>query len=153
MSRAPASTSLGAVITAGLAGWLLPGLGHLVCGERRRGWVLLITMAAIFWSGIAIGGIRYTVDPQAKRLWFMAQVCNGAHALGAYGWGAVARGGQDRKLIATSRWDAVEIGVVYTGVAGLLNVLVILDALVRADKRSLLGAAAFSGASTGGGAS
>ncbi len=118
---------------AGFLAWLVPGLGHLFLGERVRGVTILITITLIFWAGIAIGGVRETVDPKARVTWFLGQVCTGSHALAAYGWGQAYRDLPDEDYIYRAHWLSSETGVVYTGVAGLLNLLVILDALVRAD--------------------
>jgi len=117
----------------GLLAWLLPGLGHLYIGDRKRGWVILVTIAVTFWGGVAIGGVRHTVNPSTKRLWFLAQITAGSHTVAAHLLGELSRRGMDERTIATDRWQAVEIATVYTGVAGLLNVLVILDALGRAE--------------------
>jgi hypothetical protein len=121
----------------GILAWLVPGVGHLLIGERKRGWIILATIGLTFWGGIVIGGVRSTVDP--GRLWFVAQVPVGAHAIAAYYLGQRSRaelakaGGPVVVQSVTSRWQGAEIGTVYTGVAGLLNVLAILDALGRAE--------------------
>lgn len=118
---------------AGLLAWLVPGLGHLFAGDRSRGIIILVTLTLTFWTGIAIGGVRSTIDPQRKKLWFMAQICAGSHTLAAFGWGEHARGDLTTEQLATSQWASTEVALVYTGVAGLLNLLAIMDALVRAD--------------------
>ncbi len=138
---------------AGLLAWLVPGVGHLFIGERTRGLILLITVSLTFWGGIAIGGVRSTVDPQRNYLWFMAQICAGGHTLAAYGLGESSRSKhfkanvpdasyqRDKRvtqrlksdLLSTANWRSAELALVYTGVAGLLNLLAILDAIVRAD--------------------
>lgn len=121
------------VPVAGMLSWLLPGLGHLYAGERTRGLIIMITIGVTFWGGVAIGGVNHTVDPQRKKLWFMAQICAGAHTVAAYAWGEHARNDLTDEDLAPSRWSSVEVALVYTGVAGLLNILAILDALMRAD--------------------
>lgn len=118
---------------AGLLGWLVPGLGHVYAGDRTRGFIIMVTIGVTFWTGVAVGGVRSTVDAHRKQLWFMAQICAGTHALGAYAAGEASRKGMSEGQLTTSRWSSVEVALVYTGVAGLLNVLAILDALVRAD--------------------
>lgn len=128
-------TSLLRAPVAGLLAWLVPGLGHMFIGHRGRGLVFLVTITATFWTGVAIGGVRATVDPQERTLWFMAQLCTGANTGAAYALHAVldaaARSGGTKAPIGP--WLSAEVGVHYTGVAGLLNLLVILDALVRAE--------------------
>ena len=132
---------------AGLLAWAVPGLGHIYLGERGRGVVLLITITITFWSGVAIGGVVNTVDPVGRRLWFTAQICNGGHTLAALmiRRAVVPPPQEDSVPAVVGHWVAADIGVHYTGVAGLLNLLVILDALARAggdhagwrDKRTI----------------
>ena len=125
------------LVATGVLAWLVPGLGHLWIGERMRGWIILTTIGLTFWAGIVIGGVRGTVDP--GRLWFLAQVTGGGHTIMAFYLGqhsqrSLAESGRPVATQAiSSRWQGAEIGTVYTGVAGLLNVLAILDALGRAE--------------------
>ncbi len=42
---------------AAVAGWLVPGLGHLILGQKRRGIVLCVAILALWLCGILIGGI------------------------------------------------------------------------------------------------
>ena len=116
---------------AGLLAWLMPGLGHLFLGHRNRGLVYLVTIVATFWTGVAIGGVRATVDPSGRKLWFTAQLCSGANAFVAY---ALHRAVADSDT-PPGPYLSSEVGVHYTGVAGLLNILVILDAVARSDRR------------------
>jgi len=104
----------------------------LFLGERARGLIFLVVIAVTFWSGVAVGAVRYTVDPQERTAWFMAQICSGSHALAAYRWSKSVQK-QTPEPKASPAFQSSEAGVVYTGVAGLLNVLVIFDALVRAE--------------------
>ncbi len=124
---------------AGLLAWLIPGMGHIYLGFRRRGLILLVTITLTFWMGVAIGGVRGTVDPNNRRAWFAAELCTGVNALAAlyihYNLGMVPRAAPNRsgRQEYVGHWLAVDVGIHYAGVAGLLNVLVILDAVARAD--------------------
>jgi hypothetical protein len=118
-----------------LLAWAVPGAGHLALGQRVRGTVLLITIALTFWTGVAVGGVKNTVNPRDRTWWFMAQVCAGAHPFLAIAWGSrieLPEDGDPTEYIAYGQSE--EISIVYTGIAGMLNVLVILDALGRAEK-------------------
>lgn len=120
---------------AGVLTWLLPGAGHFFIGERSRGLIIMITIALTFWGGVAIGGISNTVSPGERTLWFVGQICAGGHALAAWGIGNVVDPSpvkKDPKFVAYGR--AEEVAVVYTAICGMLNVLVIFDVLVRAEK-------------------
>ena len=123
------------VPVAGFLAWLVPGLGHLYLGHRARGLVLLVTITATFWTGVAIGSVQATVDPHERKLWFAAQLCTGANTLAAYALhNRVINDVREAAAPAVvPHWLSAEVGVHYTGVAGLLNLLVILDVLVRAD--------------------
>ncbi len=135
--------SLARVSAAGLLSWLVPGLGHLYIGDRTRGIVCMVTIVVTFWGGVAIGGVRATVDPHERTLWFFAQLCSGSNVGAAY----LLRGDAPKasKEISSAQiaawagpWVSADIGVHYTGVAGLLNILVILDALGRAERMSIV---------------
>lgn len=129
------SRSLARVCVAGLLAWLLPGAGHIFLGHRARGVIYLVTIAATFWGGIAIAGVHDTVNPQQRFVWFIGQLCTGSHALVVIGLNRES--GIDPQEMVNTSFMSVDIGVVYTGVAGLLNLLAILDALARADAPSV----------------
>ena len=148
MVRAPADSAAAALpvpavgdsmFTAPIVGflaWLMPGLGHWYLGDRTRGLICLVTITATFWTGVAIGSMQGTVDPRERTLWFMAQVCTGGNTLAAYGLReATADKSTPQNPGYIPSWLSVDVGVHYTGVAGLLNLLVILDALSRAELR------------------
>ncbi len=134
--------SLARISAAGLLSWVLPGLGHLYIGDRTRGIVCMVTIVVTFWTGVAIGGVRATVDPQERTLWFFAQLCSGGNVGAAY----LLRGDAPRasRTVSSAQvaawagpWVSADVGVHYTGVAGLLSILVILDSLGRAERVSL----------------
>ncbi len=120
---------------AGLLAWLVPGLGHIYLGDRVRGIICLITITVTFWSGVAIGSVQGTVAPHSRKLWFIAQLGTGGNALGAYALHRVVspETAVTAKPVVAGHWLSADVGVHYTGVAGLLNLLIILDAIVRAD--------------------
>lgn len=142
-----------------LAGWLVPGAGYWVIGQRARGLVVGVTIVLLFLSGLLIGGVRAMEVPAydqygryaapqrgwvrelAQRPWFLAQVLTGPIGLGgaaASNW--AARPAEDRNMAsgygeprgALSHGRINEIAVLYTAVAGLLNLLAIIDAAHRA---------------------
>ncbi len=118
-----------------LLAWLVPGLGHWILGERIRAVVFFVVINATFWGGVAIGGVRTTVTSRENGAWIAAQLCAGPQTLAAL----YLSQKQDRLAQAAGRevvkapWPSSSIAVVYSGVAGLLNLLVILNALVRAE--------------------
>jgi len=119
-----------------LAQWLVPGLGYWLLGQRVRGWVVGLTILLLFILGLLIGGIR-VVDPPSMagqgsffsqimlRPWFIGQVLNGLPGVVA------AILGQHFKMpVSTARVN--EIGTLYTAVAGMLNLMAIIDSSYRA---------------------
>lgn len=51
---------------------LLPGLGHVLRGERKRGVLAAAGVLGLFLGGLLIGGIN-AVDRREERWWFYAQ--------------------------------------------------------------------------------
>lgn len=129
------ASSLARIPIAGFLAWLVPGLGHFFLGLPTRGIIFLVTITVTFWSGVAIGGVCSTVDPHERTLWFFAQLGTAGNTMAAYGLNrrAVARQAAAGENIFVRYWASSEVGVHYTGVAGLLNLLVIFDAIARAD--------------------
>ncbi len=108
--------------------WLVPGAGHWYLGLRARGIIIFVTVAVLFWSGVAFGGLRTTVDPQGNTHWFLGEICTGGNAIVAL---AINRGMSWQGDEGRSWGKGRDIGLVYAGVAGLLNLLCIFDAIVR----------------------
>ncbi len=125
------------MVVSAVASWLLPGLGHLLIGDRNRGLIFLIVISLTFWTGVAIGGVKNTVSPTDRTLWFAGQICAGGHALAALAWGHAIPSAHEPETHAVSvigYGRSEEVSVVYTAIAGMLNILVILDVMVRAEK-------------------
>jgi len=120
---------------AGILGWLLPGAGHLFIGERARGLIFLIVIALTFWTGIAIGGVKHTVDKDARFLWFLGQICAGGHTLAAMTWSSMIDAPEEvDRVELTAYGRSEEVSVVYTAICGMLNILIIFDVLTRAEQ-------------------
>jgi len=137
MTRTPRKSAPAAIrlpLIAVLA-WAVPGAGHLAIGQRSRGVILLITIALTFWTGVAVGGVKNTVNPHERTLWFLGQVCAGVHPFLAMAWGSGFEVPEDAlRSDYIAYGQSEEIAVVYTAIAGMLNLLVILDVLGRAEK-------------------
>jgi hypothetical protein len=118
---------------AAMLAWFLPGLGHWFLGERRRGVIFFIVITVTFWAGIAVGGVRTTITPKENGAWIAAQLCAGPQALLALYWSNYRTEHYPQELKAG--YPGSNISVVYAGVAGLLNLLIIIDTLARAEAR------------------
>ena len=113
-----------------LLAWLWPGLGHISLGERKRGLLIMTGVLFLFMGGLFIGGVD-VVDRRSDRLWFYAQAVCGPVAFGA-DWvnqNYVKKlPDQDRNRLR-SLGKVNEIGTLFCALAGLMNLIVILDAL------------------------
>lgn len=115
-----------------LAAWLVPGLGHWLLGHRQRAVVIFLAICSTFALGILLGGLEM-IDPHKSTAWFCAQVLTGIPAL-------ISVKLQNPE-IAAGYGRGIDIGQVYAGVAGLLNLLCILDVLMRSHNATLSGKA------------
>ena len=137
--------------------WVVPGLGHLVIGERARGVILMVCLYSLFGAGLLIGGID-VVDADRDPLWFAGQSLLGPvtilidlqhAALDRQLGRQIKEAGQLEALLAAdspapayraSIGRVNELGTLYCTLAGLLNLLVILDVAYRAQPASVASA-------------
>ena len=134
---------------AAILAWVWPGLGHISLGERRRGFLVMFGVLFLFLGGVLIGGID-TVDRKDDRLWFLAQALVGPIALVVdfanqsllknepKNWVERYETG-DPQVEAWLRRKGLghvnEMGTLYSALAGLMNLVVILDALQLPSRR------------------
>jgi hypothetical protein len=114
-----------------IAGWLVPGAGHLLLGKYIRGLLLLVSIVGMFAIGIVLQGKVYspnTGEP-LDMLGFAGDL--GAGAL--YGLARLLGWGQAPVLIAVA-----DYGTKFIVVSGLLNIVAAVDAhsLASGRKRS-----------------
>jgi hypothetical protein len=155
-----------------LAGWLVPGAGYWLIGERGRALVVGLTIVALFVLGIFLAGIRVIEVPGydeagmrvhvdhlgrrfdrhdrgyeqgrwaltgggliteiANKPWYIPQIVAGPITLAASALSVKAA------QAGVSRVHArlMDIGVLYTAIAGMLNLLAIIDSASRAANES-----------------
>ncbi|MCA9297203.1 MAG: hypothetical protein KC983_11815 [Phycisphaerales bacterium] len=125
---------------AGILAWIWPGLGHFSLGQRRRGILISIGMLLLIGTGLLVGGFD-CVDRREDKLWFIAQAGCGPIVFAADTVNqAVLKQGRpvthpDRlKTISMGRPN--EMGTLFIALAGLMNVIVILDATFFDPKRA-----------------
>jgi len=108
------------LLITGLLAWFVPGGGHYFIGERKRSVIIFATITVTFCTGIYVGSIG-VINPVGDKPWYIAQIMNtplvailgmmtadGSYPV--YGW-------------------PDEIGQIYTSIAGLLNLLCIVNAV------------------------
>lgn len=116
------------LIVVGAMAWLVPGGGHYLLNEKRRAVVIFVMIVLTFLVGLYVGSIG-VIDSVNAKPWYAAQVMNSpvVMILG--------------RVAATGNYPvygrASEIGQIYTSVAGLLNLLCIVNAVYVAHRRSI----------------
>lgn len=130
-------------LTAGVLGWVLPGLGHLRNGDARRGRLVMLGVVGLFLTGVLVGGLD-CVDRREDGLWFLAQAGAGpiAFLTDALNAGLLKSGRMGELMPMTAPNGAMlqvsslksvgavnDVGILFTSMAGLLNVVALLDAL------------------------
>jgi hypothetical protein len=116
------------MIGLAIGAWLVPGAGHFLQGRTQKAVIFFVTLVGMFMIGLASGGRLFPLQPtdplvflEAVAEW-MVGLPRLAAGLGGFGAGAV-----------TSR--SYEYGNTFLIVAGLLNALVVLDAIDFAKGR------------------
>jgi hypothetical protein len=131
-------------LLAGLLAWLLPGAGHWFVGARRRAAAFFVIVGVAWGAGLAFDGNLAVVDesraPWLTRLQVLANLAVGpvepiARTL-LYGElvyqappphsGSLPPSLERRRERSFERWSVY--GSAYLLAAGLMNMLVILDA-------------------------
>lgn len=120
-----------------LAGWVLPGSGYWLIGQRARALTVGVTILVLFVLGLLIGGVK-VIDPPAsissplnavmQKPWFVGQILAGPVTLVS---ASIGKGEGFHASYARMN----EIGTLYTAIAGMLNLLAIIDASHRAAQR------------------
>jgi hypothetical protein len=131
------------LIVVGLAAWLVPGGGHFLLNERRRAAVIFVAVVLTFLIGLYVGSVG-VIDPVGAKPWYAAQIMN-TPAVAFLGTQVAqaqdrARQESDPDLAYPVYGRAAEVGQIYTSIAGLLNLLCIVNAIYVAHQRSEEGA-------------
>lgn len=115
-------------ILASLAAWAVPGGGHLLAGRWQKGVVFLVFLPLMFLTGLLLQGRLFPFEP-SQPLVALASVAD--FGIGLIYFLASPLGYGAGKVTAVT----YEYGNAFLIVAGLLNVLVMLDAYDIASGR------------------
>ena len=116
------------LVFVGLLSWAVPGGGYFWLKEIKRGLIVLVTIGLTFCIGLYIGSIG-VIDYIGAWPWYIAQVINSPAVLVL---GHITAGGGYPVY-----GRPVEIGQIYTSIAGLLNFLCIVNAVYLAHIRGI----------------
>jgi hypothetical protein len=144
------TVSLRHPLTAAFLAWLVPGLGHLYQGRIGKGILYAVCILGLYGMGMAMGECEIVYwrwvnplnNPEKFCLYYIGQFFVGLPALPALIQGTLTHYGYDSILggfmaepsqivlngLHPRLGKLVEIGTIYTTVAGLLNILAIYDA-------------------------
>ncbi|MBI4473879.1 MAG: hypothetical protein HY646_14525 [Acidobacteria bacterium] len=115
------SISVPAALAACAAGWLVPGLSHLLLGRWIRGLIFMACVIGMFMLGIAMEGKLYDLafEQPLHIFAFIANLGAGLPYLLAEMW---------EMGIGTMTVNTYDYGTTFLWTAGLLNYLIVLDA-------------------------
>ncbi len=126
MARNSKETHFLFLLTVGLFSWLIPGGGYFLLKEKKRAIIIFAAITLTFCTGLYIGSIG-VIDPVGSKFPYAGQLISspvvaiiGYHTSG----GGYNVYGKPR-----------EIGQLYTGLAGMLNLLCIINAIYLAHLR------------------
>lgn len=127
-ARGPAPRAPGGPHPVGVlaAAWLFPGLGHWLQGRRLRGTIVCLVLLALFLGGTWLAG-GTNLSRERHFYYWSGQFLAGAPALLLE-----LVSGRTR---VTSELPWGDVGLLYACMAGLLNVLAMLDVFGVAEAR------------------
>jgi hypothetical protein len=129
-------------VQAGVLSWIVPGAGHYLLGHRGLAIVFFVAVTFPYVTGLALGGILDSVNPRTNKWLFLSELGVGGYTV------PCALMSQRIELYAASHesvnradfmsfYPGSEVAIIYLATAGLLNLLVILDAISRAQTGGL----------------
>lgn len=129
-------------LPAAVAAWLVPGLGHLLAGHLQRGVILMICIGGLWITGLLVGGVSVVSTRSSNgtlKAWFLGQAMVAPSFAVEYTHSRLrARTeGEDPSpydetvAFSPAYARAAEIGTLYCALAGMLNLLAIIDIAYR----------------------
>jgi hypothetical protein len=120
-ATAAEQTQSGGLVLLCLASWAIPGAGHLWLGRRAKGLIFLIVLPLMFAIGLAIRGRLFPFD-MSEPLVALAAIADLSIGLPYFAASTLGYGVGDVRAMT------YEYGNTFLIVAGLLNLLVVIDA-------------------------
>jgi hypothetical protein len=114
------------LLSIGMLAWFIPGAGHFALNEKKHAIIIFVTIVLTFCTGLYIGSIA-VIDPVGAKPWYVAQIMNSPTVVAL---GRISTAGNYNVYGKPG-----EIGQIYTSIAGLLNLLCIVNAVYWAHLR------------------
>jgi hypothetical protein len=120
----PPQAAANPALCAGLS-WLVPGLGHARAGQKDKGMLMGAAVAIVFALGLLFS-MGHAVDRAQTSVWWIGQNLFGGGSLFA--------------ALVTGPWRMesapanLDLGIVLCTVAGLMNLVVMVDAFTVAER-------------------
>jgi hypothetical protein len=114
-------------ITSMVLAFLFPGAGHLFLGKRARAAVFAVVVMAMFLIGLWLDGKIYVAEP-GKPLTLLAMLASIGTGIPYFVARAMGPLGEITSI-------TYEYGTAFTLTAGLMNLLLVLDAFDIAEER------------------
>ena len=108
-------------IPVAVSAWLVPGLGHLMLGRTRRALTFFLVVTAMFALGLYLRGELFPLDT-SEPLTFLAGLAEIGVGLPFFAARLLSMGSGEVTALT------YEYGYTFCIVAGLLNMLIMLDA-------------------------
>lgn len=116
------------LITVGFLAWVVPGAGHFMIKEKKRSVIIFVTIVLTFLIGLYVGSIG-VIDRVDAKAWYLAQIMNSPMVAAL---GHLTSTAPEKYQVYGRPY---EIGQYYTSIAGLLNLLCIVNAVYLANLR------------------
>ena len=120
-ATAAEETQSGTLVLLCLASWAIPGAGHLWLGRRTKGLIFLVALPLMFGLGLALQGRLFPFDLN-EPLVGLAAIADLGIGIPYFIASTLGYGGGEVRAVT------YEYGNAYLIVAGLLNLLVVIDA-------------------------
>ena len=109
--------------------YLVPGAGYLWFGQRSRALYFFLGVAGLLVGGLLIGGLD-VVDRDNDGWWFLVQAGAGPASFGL----DRIRAGMVGGALVPSVGKVNEVGTLFVVMAGLLNLLAVIDCAWHAPR-------------------
>ena len=120
-ATAAEQTQTSSLVLLCVAAWAIPGAGHLWLGRRTKGAILFVALLLMFAIGLAVHGRLFPFELSEPLVCLAAFADLGMGAV-YFVASALGYGGGDVRSVT------YEYGNAFLIVAGLLNLLVVIDA-------------------------